>query len=57
MALAEYSQMNTHVPGFQSFSGFFVLAKLATSHIRANIPKLFELRMVLIEIVVLSKDD
>ena len=36
MALTEYSQMSTHVPGFQSYSRFlhhFVLAKLATSSI------------------------
>ena len=35
-ALAEYSQMSTHLPGFLSFSGFlhhFVLTKLATSSI------------------------
>ena len=34
IALVEYSRMSTHMPGFQSFSGFlhyFVLAKLATS--------------------------
>ena len=34
IARTEYSQMNTHVPGFQSFFSFlhhFVLAKLATS--------------------------
>ena len=38
-ALAEYSQMSTHVPGFQSFFSFlhhFVLAKLATSSIRVK---------------------
>ena len=38
IALAEYSQMSTHMPGFQSFSGFlhlFVLVELATSSIRA----------------------
>ena len=39
-ALAEYSQMSTHMPGFQSFSSFFciifVSAKLATSSIRVN---------------------
>ena len=35
--LAKYSQMSTHVPGFQSFFRFhnFVLAKLAASIIRA----------------------
>ena len=39
IALAEYFQMSTHMPGFQSFSGFlhlFVLAKLATSSIRVK---------------------
>ena len=38
-ALAEYSQMSTHVPGFQSFFRFFAsigLAKLTTSSIRVN---------------------
>ena len=34
--LAECSQMSTHVPGFQSFFTFFVLAKLATSCIRVK---------------------
>ena len=40
IALAEYSQMSTHLPGFISFSRFldhFVLAKLATSSIRVNL--------------------
>ena len=39
IALAEYSQMSNHVPGFQSFSGFlhhFVLSKLATTSIKVN---------------------
>ena len=39
IALAEYSQMGTHMPGFQSFSAFlhhFVLAKLAASSIRVK---------------------
>ena len=39
IALAEYSQMSTHLTGIQSFLGFlhhFVLAKLATSSIRVN---------------------
>ena len=39
IALAEYSQMSTHLLGLQSFSRFlhhFVLAKLATSSIRVN---------------------
>ena len=39
-ALAEYSQMSTHLPGFQSFFTFlqnFALAKLATSSKRVNI--------------------
>ena len=37
IVLAEFSQMSTHVPGFQSFLRFlhhFVLAKLATTSIR-----------------------
>ena len=36
IALAEYSQMSTHLPGLSDFSGFlyyFVLAKLATASI------------------------
>ena len=41
IAIAEYSQMSTHMPWFQSFfKGFlhhFILAKFATSSIRANI--------------------
>ena len=39
IALTEYSQMSTHMPGFQLFSAFlchFVLAKLATSSIWVN---------------------
>ena len=40
-ALAEHSQMNTHVPGFLSFfcffASFFPMAKIATSSIRVNI--------------------
>ena len=39
VALAEYSHMSTHLPGFQSFSVFlhhFVLAKIATCSIRVN---------------------
>ena len=39
IALAEYSQMSTHVPRFQSFFRFlhhFVQAKLATSSIRVK---------------------
>ena len=39
IALAEYSQMSTHLPGFIDFSGFlhyFVLAILDTSSIRVN---------------------
>ena len=39
IALAEHSQMSTHVPGFQSpfrFLHHFVLAKLATSFIRVK---------------------
>ena len=38
-ALAEYSHMSTHMPGFQWFSGvlhYFVLAKLVPSSIRFN---------------------
>ena len=38
--LIEYSQIRTHLPGFQSFFSFFLhyflLAKLATSSIRVN---------------------
>ena len=40
IALDEYSQMSTHMPGFQSYIRFlhhFVLAILATSSIRVNI--------------------
>ena len=41
IALAEHSQMSTHLPGFQSFFlGFlhpFVLDKLATSRVRVKI--------------------
>ena len=40
IALAEYSQMSTHLPGFWSFFNFlyyFVLAKLATSSIKVTI--------------------
>ena len=40
IALAEFSQMSTHKPGFQSFFRFlhhFVLAKLATSSISVNL--------------------
>ena len=39
IALAEYSQMSTHMPRFQSFFlefGSFVLAKLVTSNVRVN---------------------
>ena len=40
IALAEYSQMRTHLPGFQSFVSFFlhhfILAKLAISSIRVS---------------------
>ena len=39
IALAEHSQMSTHLPGFQSFSRFlhhFVLAKLANNSKRVN---------------------
>ena len=39
LALAEYSQMNTHTPGFQSLFSFLrhiVLAKLATTNIRVK---------------------
>ena len=38
-ALAEHSQMSTHLPRFQSFLGFlyhFVLAKFATNSIRVK---------------------
>ena len=40
LALAEYFQMSTHMPGFQSFLRFFyefVLAKLAISSIRVKV--------------------
>ena len=46
VALAEDSQMSTHVPGFQSFFRFlhhFLLAKLATASIRVNHLVLFVL--------------
>ena len=39
IALTEYSQMSTHLPGFNYFSGFlhhFVLAKLANSSVRVK---------------------
>ena len=39
IALAEYSQMSTHVPGFQSlfrFFAYFVLDKLTSSSIRVK---------------------
>ena len=39
MALTDYSQMSTHVPGFHSFFRFlhhFVLVKLASSSIGVN---------------------
>ena len=39
IALDEYSQMSTHMPGFQSFFRFlyhFVSAKLATSSVRVK---------------------
>ena len=39
IVLTEYSQMSTHLPGFQSFLRFlhhFVLAKLASSSIRVK---------------------
>ena len=38
-ALAEYSQMSTHLPGFQSFFSFlhhFVSTKIATSSVRVK---------------------
>ena len=40
-ALADYSQMSTHMPGFQSFFSFlhhFVLAKLATTSVGVELP-------------------
>ena len=40
IALTEYSQMSTHMPGFQSVFSFmchFVLAKLASSSIRVEV--------------------
>ena len=39
IALAEYSQMSTHVPGFQSFFRFFAsfcVGQIATCSIRVN---------------------
>ena len=39
IALAEFFQMSTHLPGFQSFPAFlrrFILPKLVTSSIRVN---------------------
>ena len=44
IALAEYSQMSSNVPGFKSFFRFlhnFVMAKLATSSIGKNWRKMF----------------
>ena len=37
IALAEHSHMSTHVPVFQSFSGVFAFAKLATSSISLRV--------------------
>ena len=40
--------MSTHLPGFQSFSGFlhhFVLAKVATSSIRVKKDKLLKINL------------
>ena len=42
IALAEYSQMSTYMPGFQSFFSFlhhFELAKVANSSIRVKVKK------------------
>ena len=54
IALAEYSQVSTHMPGFQLFSGFllhFVLVILATSSIRVETrtcyTSIFECRLYL----------
>ena len=44
IALPEYSQMSTYLPGFSYFPAFlhnFVLAKLATSSIRINLSIIF----------------
>ena len=46
IALAEYFQMGTHLPGFQSFLSFlhrFVLTKLATSSIRVKRRNIYQL--------------
>ena len=43
-ALAEYSQMSIHVPGFSHFSGFLhhlVLAKISPSSLRVNTGTIF----------------
>ena len=43
IALTEFFQLSTHLPGFQSFPGFlhhFVLAKLAISSIRVKLDSL-----------------
>ena len=50
ITLHEYSQMSTHVPGFQSFFRFlhyFVLAKLATTSIRVKWPKFLDYFLIL----------
>ena len=67
IALAEHSQISTHVPGYSRFSGFwhhFILAKLATSSIRAkfNLIKLsicyaFALSIIMISYVNQSYSD
>ena len=47
-ALTEYSQMCTHLPGFQSFFSFlhhFVMAKLAISTIRFNLEHLCSVKV------------
>ena len=49
IALTEYSQMSTHMPGFRSFVIFlrhFELAKLATSSIRMNPSNLVQSTML-----------
>ena len=43
IALTEYSQMSTHMPGFESFSGLlhhFVITKLATTSVRVKFASL-----------------
>ena len=53
-ALAEYSQMSTHLPGFRSFFRFlhlFVLTKLVASSIRVNPWMLTAAKSILVTLV------